>query len=155
MNDLQRLLPRHHKIIELSLLGMTIREIADEVGMSPLGVSNVINSPRFQEELATRRVSHNEAVDNSKVSALSKIKSLIDENAEKAMQVHLDCLEEEDVRVRQSSASTILNKLFEGNKQEVGSQSSISISGETIQILNVTIQEAVDGDNKRQLRKSS
>lgn len=142
MNDLQRLLPRHFKVLDLALLGLGAKEIAEELEMTPQGVSNILNSPKFQNEIALRRKQQNADIDKTKVTALSRVKEIFEENAEKAANVHVDALEHEDIRVRQTSATAILNRIYDGEKG-TGGNTGLSISADSIQILQIAIKEGL------------
>lgn len=55
LHQLQKLNPRHFKILDLVLDGYKAKEIADALDMSLPGVGVILNSPSFQHELALRR----------------------------------------------------------------------------------------------------
>lgn len=54
-NIIQQLNPRHYKILEFVLTGLTNKQIAERLDVSPQMISIVINSPSFQHEVALRR----------------------------------------------------------------------------------------------------
>ena len=64
-HQLQRLLPKHYKILDLVLAGWKQRRIADELGLSYVGVSNIVTSVVFQAELARRREEQNRRIDRA------------------------------------------------------------------------------------------
>jgi predicted transcriptional regulator len=142
MNDLQRLLPRHFKVLELAMMGLNTKSIADELGMTPQGVSNITNSPKFQNELALRRDEQNHEIDKTKVTALSKVKTIFESSAEDAANVHVNALTDEDVRVRQTSATAILNRIYGEDKGNSGTGGQV-LSAETINVLNISIKEGL------------
>lgn len=54
-NIIQQLNPRHYKILEFVLAGVTNKQIAERLNVSPQMISIVINSPSFQHEVSLRR----------------------------------------------------------------------------------------------------
>ncbi len=62
---LKKLLPRHYRILELCLDGKNRKDIAEEVGLTPRAVTNVTNSPVFQNEFARRRKERNKKHDEA------------------------------------------------------------------------------------------
>ena len=145
--DLQRLLPRHFKIIDLCLAGLSRKQIADEVGLTTQAVSNITNSPLFQDEIARRRKKLEKEVDQEVVDGLKEARDLIIQNAKKAAQVHVDLLEEEDPRIRQASASAILQKAFGGSVgDDSKKEGGVVIKPEQAQVLVLAIQETKGGN---------
>ena len=56
MTSLQKLMPRHYKIIDLAIAGtMNNKQIAETVGVTPVTVKNVLNMPGTQDIIAKRR----------------------------------------------------------------------------------------------------
>jgi DNA-binding NarL/FixJ family response regulator len=53
--QIKRLLPRHEKIMDLLMEGLSQKEVAQRLMLSPRCVSYVVNSKVFQEVLAERR----------------------------------------------------------------------------------------------------
>lgn len=53
--QIQHLWERHHQIKRLALMGLSHKEIADHVGVTPVTVSNVLNSDIMKNELAKMR----------------------------------------------------------------------------------------------------
>jgi len=142
-NNLQRLLPKHFKVLDYCLAGLSTKAIATELNMSPLGVSNIVNSPRFQDELARRREEQNEIMDESKVTAISKVKEIFEEHAEEAARVHTDIIADDEapLRARQDSANTILDKVY-GEEQGQSRAAALVLNADQINVLNVAIKEA-------------
>jgi predicted transcriptional regulator len=53
--QIKRLLPRHEKIMDLLMEGLSQKEVAQRLMLSPRCVSYVVNSRVFQDALAERR----------------------------------------------------------------------------------------------------
>jgi hypothetical protein len=64
----QRLLPRHARIKDLTALGVSPSDIASQLSMTTRNVYNIINSPSFQHELSLTRSS----IDSSITETLSR-----------------------------------------------------------------------------------
>ena len=112
MLNLQKLLPRHYKIIDLFLSGsMTIKEIAEEVGMSTVAIHNIRNSPTFMHELSMRRKSRNEIVDElSARDIVDSTSRIIEDHTEAAAQKIVDLLDRGDPPIQLKAASELLDR---------------------------------------------
>jgi len=77
MYQIEKLNPRHYKILEYCLRGWTNKQIADHLGMTQQAVSIVVNSPSFQHELATRRSKLDNMVDESIVASSNEVTEAI------------------------------------------------------------------------------
>ena len=146
MYEAKRLLPRHFKIVDLYLAGLNIKQISQELGMSSAGVSNIVNSPKVQDEVARRREGQNKDLSQMNVSTIENAKHLLNEKAIQAAQVHVDILEDETAShsQKQSSANAILDRCFNDGKDN--NQVATVLTADTINVLNVSIKEAFDGD---------
>ncbi len=137
-NELQRLLPRHYKILALCIEGFTRKDIALALEMSPEGVGLIINSPLFQDELAKRRVSSiSDARQLSVTKDLSAL-NIMQEAATSAAQKHVDLLSSENDRTAQMSANSILDRVLAVDKQNVG---AMKLDQTIINLLQITINE--------------
>ena len=108
--SLQKLQSRHLRMIDLSLEGRTRKDIAEIVGMTPQNVYLVSESPLFQQELARRREKKDEHHDSDTLLALEEAKNILSRGASQAAQVHVDLLDSQSERVKQASASAILDR---------------------------------------------
>lgn len=87
--QIQHLWERHHQIKRLAIMGLSHKEIANELGITSVTVSNVLNSDLMQKEVAKLRGdADSEAVDISKT--LHKI-------AEKSVKFLYDVMDSEEV----------------------------------------------------------
>jgi predicted transcriptional regulator len=109
-HELKRLLPRHFRIMELVLLGKKQTEIAEELGLSNYGVSVIINSPVFQEELGRRREEQNAHADEVEVVRRLNAREVLDRVAVEVAQRQVALLESPDERVAQKAAMDILDR---------------------------------------------
>jgi len=141
-HEIQRMLPRHYKILDLVLAGHGTAEIAQAVDMSPQAISLITNSSIFQHEVSQRRQSITKSVDEQLALAPVRAKALLDRNAEKAAQVHIDLLDEDkcpDPRVRQASANAILDRVFGDSKNQKSQVVMLDVG--SINILNIALKE--------------
>ncbi len=142
-NKINRLLPRHFKIRDLALQGLSRNEIALEMGMSPVGIGLIINSPKFQDELARRRDQIEKKSDEGLATSLSQAKNVLADAAEDAAQVHVDLLVSSDERVKQNSANQILDRVGIAKAERGGSGDiNVQINAEQVNILEVALQES-------------
>lgn len=108
--SLQKLQARHLKMIDLFLEGKTRQEVADLVGMTPQNVYYVSGSPLFQQELARRREKTEAHHDEDTSLMLEEARGILGNGASKAAQTHVDLLESDSERIKQASASAILDR---------------------------------------------
>jgi N-acetyl-gamma-glutamylphosphate reductase len=142
MHDLTRLLPRHFKILDLALAGLAVKDIAQEVGVEPQTVSNVINSPIFQGELARRRQGLNAEVNSQLGSSISEARNLIEQKAKDAVGVHVELMQDSfDPAVRQRSASQILDLAFGKDAKAIA---GVKIDNCQINLLLQAVEESRD-----------
>lgn len=143
-NSINRLLPRHFKILDLALQGLSRTQIASEMEMSPVGVGLILNSPKFQDELARRRTEIDKKSDEGLATNLANAKEILSNAAEDAAQVHVDLLNSEDDRVKQFSANQVLDRvgLARAEKGGGGDFNVAVINAESLQVLQVALKEA-------------
>lgn len=115
MLNLEKLLPRHYKIIDLFLSGnLSIKQIAEEVSMTPAGIRVIRNSPTFQHELSLRRDQRNKAFDElqtvSRVEHLDRTTKIIEESTEDAASLITELLDTPDKQLALRAASEILDR---------------------------------------------
>lgn len=107
---IQQLNPRHYKILEYCLCGMTNTQIATQLGMTQPGVSVITNSPNFQHELATRRSRLNAMTDERLVSVTDDIASTIRDGARAAITKVLGSINSDNERIALSASQDILDR---------------------------------------------
>lgn len=143
-HELQKLMPRHFKILEMFLNGQTRKTVAQAVGMTPEAIGQIYYAPLFQNELARRRALRENESDKEEREYVDKAKKKLREHAEGAVGVHVELMGDEaaDPRVRQISADAILDRVFEKGGQTQAP--AIVLSAEKVEILQVAMQEAFD-----------
>lgn len=142
-NELQRLLPRHYKIMDLVLEGMGPAEIADSLDMSRVGIGLIINSPIFQERVAARRVKIEQGHDDLVAVSVSRAMDRLQGSADDAAKVHTDLLESENDSIKQRSASEILDRVGLGKQEQRGNDGiHVTINAEVAQVLQIALEES-------------
>lgn len=106
---LQKLLPRHHKIIDLFLDGnLTIKQIAEAVSMTPVAIHNIRSSPTFQHELSLRKLNRDKVLDD--IAAIDRTAEIIDSHTEDAAEKIVTLLSSRDESIALRSASELLDR---------------------------------------------
>jgi predicted transcriptional regulator len=142
MNDIQRLLPRHHKILDLHLSGLTTSQIATELGVTPQTVSNVTRSPVYQGELSRRRDDRNSESDDANARYLLETKRRMELAAGEALDVHINGLKSESETMKHRSAEAILSRVYDKNPAQNSSTPSIAINTESVNLLIAAMGES-------------
>jgi hypothetical protein len=147
MYQIQRLLPRHFKMLDLKLEGIPNREIAKILDCSEGNVHTVTRSPLFLRELNERMKKRNDdAVHHETEAHLGKVRSILEQNAEKAANTQVDLLDSEDDGVRLRSSNSIMDRVL-GRTDVVataGTSINVQINAEKAQLLNVALQESLE-----------
>mgnify|MGYP001219281562 FL=1 len=142
-NHLKRLLPRHHKILDLTLKGYTTTQVADSLNISRSAVSRITGSPLFQDTLSRRREKQDAIADNTTMAVLQEARDHIHRAALDAVNVHTDVIHsgEATTRQKQVSASEILDRAF-GKQDEKKAQPAVILQGAAIENLLVALKES-------------
>ena len=112
MFNLQKLLPRHYKVIDLCLDGiLSIKDIAAELNMTTAAIRNIRNSPTFQHELSLRKKVRDDMHDELAVrTVIDATDDLIKNNTEAAAEVIVGLLTCTDKAVALKGATEILDR---------------------------------------------
>src|SRR5512146_1879957 len=100
-HEIERMMPGHFDILNLCLAGYRVKDIAQAVGMTAQAVSLITNAPIFQHELSRRRGNVNQQIDSNLASVPMRAKALLEQNAERAVQVHVELLSADNPKHRQ------------------------------------------------------
>lgn len=141
-HQLQRLMPRHFKILELTLAGHDLGTIAEATGLAKNSISAIQRSPVFQLELTRQREKSQEvtigALDRS--AAMGKAQSILEQNADKAAKTLVDFLDSPDPNMRFRGADKILDRVF--SAKDAGSKVVVNVTAEQANLLHIAIQES-------------
>ncbi len=139
-HEIQRLLPRHYQILELTLGGNGPKEIAQALGMTPQAISLITNAPNFQSELSRRRSSIESKSNDLAAMGSQRAREMLDAASIDAVNVHTDLLNHVDPKVKQTSASKILDLVL--GKNEALSKPQIILNISDIQNLKIALMES-------------
>jgi len=148
-HEIQRLLPRHFKIMDLMLAGIKQVTIASMLGVTAQMVNIVVRSPIFIKEFQRKLVEQNKQsgnhMQNEMESFAGKARSIIDCNSEKAALTQVDLLDAEDDSVRLRASASILDRAL-GKIETATTASSTSVKVEIhakdAQLLMVALTES-------------
>lgn len=118
MNELQRMMPAHHRIVDLALQGYTNRQIAEQMNRTPEGIGLVLKSPLVQGELSRRREIQNQAQATGSANTLNRAKEILIEAAVPAANTLVSLLDAQDDSIKRQSANDIFKMIYgtEGTK---------------------------------------
>lgn len=110
MFSLEKLNPRHFKILDLCVLGWTISDIAKHLGMANSTISTITNSPSFQHEFAIRREKYEEQFDSKSVDNINDVTDALKAGALSAANKLVSSLNSSDAALGLRSATEILDR---------------------------------------------
>lgn len=133
------------------LAGRTNKTIVQELGMTPQAISYIFHSPIFQDELARRRERMNRQTDEMAGLETQRAKRIIERSSVNAAKVQVECLDDENPRVRQKAASEILDRVgftrAKSDRAEPTSPDTVVISDKHANTLLEVMREC-DGDQE-------
>lgn len=140
-NEIKRILPRHFRIVELTLEGVDQKDIGKQLGISQSSVRMVQNSPVFQGELARRREEREKVADRGHAEDLTRAREKLNSLAEKAVGVHEELMEENQApQLRQKSADSILKHAFAGEEARPAN-THVTLKIESVENLQLALSE--------------
>lgn len=148
MQTISELTVRHLRIVDLLLAGLSQKAIADELNISQQQVSVITNSPTFQHELAIRRSSLRDKVDerlaNRTVDCVNDAERLLKESAKEAASRLVSLLTSENDSVALNSAANILDRVGLPKAQKIDTTNRsvvINLTAEQLETLKQTVSE--------------
>jgi hypothetical protein len=114
----RRLTPRHYKIIELSLLGTPMTQIATECGCAVRTVEFVLRSPVVQHELARRRAKVDAQVDLTYAEHISEAKALVEMASTEAAEKLVSLIHSENENIALKTSLAIIDRTFGTSKEQ-------------------------------------
>ena len=138
--DIKQLWNQNHEILRLSFLGWRNIEIAKRLNISPITVSNTINSTLGQKKLQNMR----EKRDSEVIGISEKIANL----AEGAVKVYEEIIKDDEGRVsmslKKNTADTILKDILghQAPKKVEGKFAHAHLDSETIETIKQRHKEA-------------
>lgn len=142
--EIVRLLPKHYKILELILSGVTISEIAGLLKIHRGTVSNIINSERFQDELARRREAQTRVIDDVVATEALTAHETLNKAATLAAETEVELLGgETPPNVRLHSAEAILDRVYPRDAGD-GGRAPIVIDKAQVVVLISSLNESAE-----------
>lgn len=150
--DRQRLLPRHHRIINLALVGHSNKAIGLMVGMDPKSVGLILNAPLTQAEMKRRRERgsfETTILDLDRNAILGKARSILESNAENAADTVVGLTNSNNENVQLKAALSILDRVFpkEAGANNSGPVVNVELNGEQSNLLVIAIKESQNGQD--------
>jgi len=141
-SEIQRLTSRHQRIAELYLAGMGRSEIAAELAMTPVSITNITQSPLFQSFIARKRAELTAIARERTCEALDSARNDLAHAAKGAIAT-LESLTQdtEPAGIRLKSASEILSHAF-GQDGGNGGKKGVEIGTINVQLLQAALLEA-------------
>ena len=147
--QIQRMLPRHFKMVDLHVAGLTNRAIAEILGCTPTSVSIVLRSPIVKKEVQIRLY---ESRDNPKgtihqeiEAADDRARNLIVESAPNAAAVLVDLLDADDDSVKLRASGSILDRAIgkpESQNASGEAQLRIEINSKDATLIMIALKES-------------
>lgn len=141
---IQRMLPRHYRIVELALDGMGVKEIAGVMGMTPVGVGLILKSEIVQGEMARRRVGLERKQDDVRVCHVDMARSTLERSSLRAAEKLDEQVDHVDPRVAQGACDKILSMVM-GKRDEAGQRGITVINAEQLNVLMCALGESRSG----------
>lgn len=153
-NHVRRLLPRHFKVLELTLAGHDVKTIAQATEMSTSSVSLLQRSPLFQLELtkARRESSVTDIATLDRQAHVAKAQSILADASDRAASTLVDLLDNPDPSIQLRGAEKILDRVF--SHSNGGAGVVINISTEQVQLLQLALKESAYVSGKQPANRS-
>lgn len=140
---LQRLLPRHHKILDLHLEGLSYENIASRTNLKKRQVANIVNSPVFQQQLSLRRSTIEDTVEENIIKHEQSVSDLLKEKTIAAAQKLVDLMDSDNDSVARQSANDILDRggCPKVSRQESDIITTLILDNEQAQLIALALKE--------------
>ncbi len=139
----ERLLPRHHQIMDLHMQSLSYQKIADTLGMSMRQVANVCNTPAFQNALALRRDKIEDAVEEDIIRQNDSVLEVLKQNTLNAVNRLTELMDDDNSSVARQAANDILDRggYPKVQRQETKNESTLIVDSEQAKLLETALKE--------------
>ena len=104
--EIKKLLPRHYMVMDLLILGLKQKQIAEKIGLSEQAVSSIVRSKVFRDELPKRLAKVMETPGQDGIST----EQLLREKTREAAERLCELLDSKEDRVALRAAQDILDR---------------------------------------------
>jgi len=108
--NLTRLQAKHHRVLEMTLEGLSTIEIARQLGKNRVTIQNIIRSPAGQQELARRRQERAAKIDEVSLVKEANARTELENASSKAARTQVKFLDADDEKIAQKAAMDILDR---------------------------------------------
>jgi len=140
--QIQRILPRHYRVIELAAANHDAKVIAEVLEMPVSSVKMLLKDPLVQSEVARKKAADDtvEIMGMDRNAAMGKARSILEQASVKAAEKMEGLMEDQDAAIQFRSAQAIL-KMALGEKNDGGTQ-VYNITAENVSLLNLALKES-------------
>lgn len=140
--QIQRILPRHYRIIELAAANHDAKVIAEALEMPIRSVKMLLKDPLVQSEIARKKSMDDtvEVMGMDRNAAMGKARSILEQASIAAADKHVELMSDPDSSIQLRSAQSILKNVFGDNK--TGTQQVFNITAENVSLLNLALKES-------------
>lgn len=138
--SIQNLTPRHYRILDCAIAGLSTNETAKAVGMSPHTVSIILHSPSFQHQFAVRRSQIETTQADHQATEIDDVKKVLREAALSAAEKLISGISSENAGIALKSATEILDRSGYPKEQKVSNntQAATQVIINTADLKNLT-----------------
>ena len=146
--SIQRMLPRHFKMMEMKLAGFSHSEIAKTLECSDQNVWVVTNSPLFIAEYNRQMKLQQEdnGLVQTKEAFISKARSILESSSELAANTQVELMASEDDSIRLRASGSILDRaLGKEDGKGIGPSLHVVINNADAVLISNTFKESQNG----------
>ena len=157
--QIQRMLPRHFKMVELHVAGLSNKAIAETLDCTPTSVSLILLSPIVKKEITTLlQTESNGSITQDLDAYASKAIKALKDNSHRAAQTQIDLLDCDDDSIRLRASGSILDRVLgkpDSKNASEGTQVKIEIKTQDAQLLILALNESKEISSNAENTKST
>ena len=147
-HEIQRMLPRHFKIMEMKLAGYTNVDISKTVGLGENAVSYITRSPLFVTEYNRQlKEQTDNGIAEDRAAFAGKARSILDSATTKAANRLVDLIDSDDESVGLRASGSILDRALGkvDNESKGGPSLIVQINSVDALLISNTFKESQNG----------
>jgi len=125
-SSIEKLTPRHYRILDFAVAGLTSGEIAKNLSMTKAMVSIVMQSPSFQHQFALRRSKLEDKQDEHNANSVDEVKKVLQDSAIDAAKKMIDHVNSPNENISLKSASEILDRAGYPKESKVAQSNEVA-----------------------------